>query len=302
MPFEVSLTKARRVAGGRPTDRFARRLQLAFRRAAEKMRAITTDVELVRALESRNSMPVITDARWRTIDFELLVDLDEALREEVGVAGEAELRRVVAEFGTRKARRPAISVRFDLRNPFTEDYVRRKSAELVRGISDRARMQIRDQIEEGFVSGVPVRTTARAIRNGIGLDPRLAQAVRSRAEALAIAGTAEDVAERLVERYADGLLSYRAETIARTETINASNQGVMDSWKQAEREELLPKGMKKRWIAALGSARTCPICEELGESDPIPIDEDFYSTVLGASIARPAAHVSCRCTLGLVRP
>lgn len=290
----IVVAKARRLAAGRPTDTFARRLQQAFIRAAERMREITTDTEIVRALEARNAMPIVTDARWRTIDATLLEDIDAALRAEVGAAGNDELRRMV--------RKAVLIPRFDLRNPYSEDFVRRRAAELVAGVSDKARQQIRDQIEEGFVEGVPVRTTARSIRNSIGLDERLGRAVRTRTEALSASGLSDEVVERLVSRYADGLLKYRAENIARTETIAAANQGVLDSWRQAEREDLIPKGMQKRWIAALGSKRTCPICDELGRSDPVPLNDEFYSTVLSQSFARPPSHPSCRCTIGLVRP
>jgi hypothetical protein len=293
----AQVQKARRLPAGRPTDTFARRLQRAFNRAAERMREITTDAEIIRALESRSATAIVTDARWRTIDAALLVDLDEALRAEVGAAGNDELRRLI----TQKAKAPLIP-RFDIRNPYSEDFVRRRAGELVTGVSAQARQQIRDAIEEGFVEGVPVRTTARSIRNSIGLDARLGRAVRTRTEALSASGLADDVVDRLVSRYADGLLKYRAENIARTETIAASNQGVLDSWRQAEREDLMPKGMQKRWIAALGSKRTCKICDELGRSEPVPINEEFYSSVLGTSFARPPSHSSCRCALGLVRP
>lgn len=295
----VNLEKAR-LPAARPSDAFARGLAVAFRRAAEKMREITTDAAVILALESRNASSILADPRWRAIDAQLFVDLDAVLRAQVGRAGDEELRRVAREFGARKKAAPLVPS-FDLRNPFTEDFVRRRGAELVTSISGQTRTQIREAVEAGFVVGVPVRTTARTIRNSVGLDPRLSRAVRARAEALAGSGLGDEAVDRLVFRYADGLLRYRSELIARTETIAASNQGTLDSWRQAERQELLPPGMQKRWIAALGSSRTCDICEELAAHEPVGIHEEFYSATLGQGLARPPSHPACRCTLGLVR-
>jgi hypothetical protein len=84
--------------------------------------------------------------------------------------------------------------------------------------------------------------------------------------------------------------------------MTASNQGTLDSWRQATSEGLLPRGMQKKWIHARGSLRTCPVCDELGDSDPVPMDGEFYSSILGDSFARPPAHPNCRCTIGLVQP
>jgi hypothetical protein len=292
------LQKARRLVAGRPTDDFAARFAIAMRLAARQMRALFTEDTFIRAISSRNWMPLVTDARWRTIEAQLTEAMEAAINSKIDEAGNAELRRIDTSPVVAKAMRG----RFNLRNPFSEDFVRRRGAELVQGITGRARDQIREAVEAGFVQGIPVRTTARTIMDSLGLDSRLARAVQSHGNALSEAGTPDEIAGRSIEAYADKLLRYRAELIARTETIAASNQGVMDSWRQAERENLLPGGMKKRWIHAAGSARTCPICEELGESEPIPINDEFYSSILGVSFARPGAHPACRCSLGLVRP
>lgn len=292
------LQKARPLVAGRPTDDFAIRFAVAMRTAARQMRSLFNEDTFIRAISARNWMPLTTDARWRTIEAQLIESLEAAINSKIDEAGNAELLRLERTPVVAKA----LTGRFNLRNPFSEDFVRRRGAELVQGITGRARDQIRDAVERGFVQGVPVRTTARTIMDSLGLDPRLARAVQNHGNALSEAGTPDDISDRSIERYADQLLRYRAELIARTETITASNQGVLDSWRQAKDEGLLPGGMLKRWIAALGSKRTCPICEELGESDPVPVDAEFYSSILGQSFARPPSHPACRCVLGLVRP
>jgi len=291
--------KEAELPAARPTASFSDRLQYAALLAAHRMRELWSIEQLERAIAHRNSVPFVTDSRWRVVEHQLHEVIDDALRQAIGEAGGAELARLEREQVLRKAE---IRGAFNLRNPFTEDYVRRSSARLVQGITTEARETIRDTIEAGFVHGVPVRTTARELRETLGLDARLARAVQRQIRTMTDAGSPDDVVEKQAQAYANRLIAYRAEMIARTETMAASNQGVLDSWRQASREGLLPGGMLKRWIHADGSARTCPICEGLGASDPIGVDDSFVSDVTGESYERPPAHPHCRCTIGLVRP
>lgn len=296
MPF-ASTSKAENAPAARPTDDFTRAFQSATLRAAAQMRELFTVESIERAIAARNAMLLVTDARWRVIDAQLSETLEEALRTKVGEGGEAELRRLD------RIAKADVAARFDLRNPFSEDFVRRRGAELVSGITGAARERIREAVEAGFVQGVPVRTTARAIRESVALDPRLARAVENHVQRLADTGADEDTIERQAQAYANRLLSYRAETIARTETMTASNQGTLDSWRQAQREGLIPGGTMKRWIHAKGSTRTCKVCDELGTSEPVAaLGGQFYSTILGEAFDAPPAHPNCRCTVGLVRP
>lgn len=292
------VSKARRVPAARPTDDFSRRFRSATLLAAARMREMFPIEAIERAIAARNAMLLVTDARWRTIEAQLAEAFEEALRAQVAESGEAELARLERAAVLRKA----MTARFDLRNPFSEDFVRRRGGELVRSITEQARERIREAIERGLVQGVPARTTARALRETLGLDERLSRAVGNQVQTLADAGADDDVIERAARAYSDKLLRYRAELIARTETMTASNQGTLDSWRQAEKEGLLPGGMLKRWIHAAGSGRTCPVCTELGNSEPVPMNGTFYSSILGESFERPPSHPACRCALGLVRP
>jgi hypothetical protein len=296
VPF-VSVNKAKPLPAAKPSAAMSRALGEAVHLAARRGRNLWPIETIERMLMHRNAMPLVTDARWRTIEHELLASIEEALRTQVGVAGTAELNRID------NAVQKVLTGRFDLRNPFSEDFVRRRSGELIRGITGAARDYIRDAVEAGLVNGVPVRTTARVIQAGIGLDPRLQRALARHGEELSAQGADDETITDSLERYADQLLSYRSEMIARTETMTASNQGTLDSWRQANNDGLLPGGMMKRWIAAVGSLRTCPICNELADHDPVPaIGGVFTSGILGDSFEAPPAHPNCRCTVGLVRP
>jgi HK97 family phage portal protein len=100
---------------------------------------------------------------------------------------------------------------------------------------------------------------------------------QSLAEGFRLGETIDDLAKR-VKSVFDFCESYRAERIARTETIAASNIGAVEGYKEV--------GVTKtEWYAALDE-RLCPICETLhGKVSPISEGEV------------PPAHVSCRCTV-----
>lgn len=87
----------------------------------------------------------------------------------------------------------------------------------------------------------------------------------------------------------------RAETIARTETMEAANEGQLELWDQAVEEGLLTGKEKVVWIVTPDD-RLCPICEPLdGETTELGGTFD----VDGEEIDGPPAHPNCRCTTGL---
>ena len=110
-----------------------------------------------------------------------------------------------------------------------------------------------------------------------------------------------ELSKHIGELY-DGWRDFRAELIARTETIRSSNAGAVAAYKQA--------GIRaKQWFAT-EDERTCPYCRAL-HGKIIDIDEDFLG--LGEEfqpegaerplkvdyepVAFPPAHPGCRCTV-----
>lgn len=333
-----AVNKARRLAAARPTDAFSEAFRSATLTAAQAMRELWPIETLERAIAQRNPRQLLADRRWRTIEHELSESLQAALSMQLGKAANAELKRIEAAPYVRPRRlrvvRPTgpqilkaseeekedegddgsgfedeggganleLQGSFDLQNPYTLNFVQSESAMLVSGVTERAREQIRQAIERGFVEGIPVRTTAQSIKATLGLDDRLALAVQNQMEQMSAQGASDDVIANAAAKYADRLLDYRATVIARTETMTASNRGILDSWRQAHTEGLLADGMQKQWIHGAGSERTCEACDELGDSDPVGMFETFHSDVLDDDFEAPPAHAQCRCTVGLVAP
>ena len=94
--------------------------------------------------------------------------------------------------------------------------------------------------------------------------------------------TNDQLAAKLADNYA--FSDERAMVISRTETIRASNEGALASYRAADVTE-------KEWTTAEDD-RVSEDCEANGEQGPIGIDEAFDS---GDDV--PPAHPNCRCVV-----
>lgn len=186
----------------------------------------------------------------------------------------------------------------DLTNPRAISWAERHAAELVRELTDTSFNAVHQIIVGMFREGIDPQKAARLIRDVIGLDDRYAQAVQNYRRKLEEGDTPEERTEGLVGRYSQRLLRSRADMIARTESMTASNKGQNELWQQAADKGFLDKERaRQQWIVT-PDERLCDLCNELGDSDPVPLDT-AWSTSEGVFF-NPPAHPSCRCTMGLV--
>jgi SPP1 gp7 family putative phage head morphogenesis protein len=184
---------------------------------------------------------------------------------------------------------PTFNMRFDVANPMAVDWANKHAAQLVTDVTERARASIRRVVADGIANGVTPRDTAKIIRATIGLTERDAGAVMAEHLTLLAKNVSADIAADKAERYAAKLIRSRAMTIARTETMRASNEGQKQLWNQAREKGLLSGKEKKVWIAS----DPCDDCEAV-DGEIVGIDEDF-------SVGdEPPLHPNCRCTIGIV--
>ncbi len=228
----------------------------------------------------------------------------------LGLARDA-ARREVARV-RRDARNTAFdNLHFDLVNPEALRAAAEQAGRLIVDITQETRAAIRSIIARSFTEGITTQGSARLIRELVGLTEPYANAVLNlRLQMLSNPGkkiwagrtpirvprdgASFDLLMRRGGEYARRLLNLRARTIARTETITASNQGQLQLWKQAMDRGLLRFDEAKVWIVTPDD-RLCPICKELG-GEVVFVNRPFST---GDFI--PPAHPSCRCTMGLTR-
>jgi SPP1 gp7 family putative phage head morphogenesis protein len=188
------------------------------------------------------------------------------------------------------ARKKGFNVNLRGKTESAEDYARRRAANLVTAATATAKKAIRSIVVRSIEGQFSPIAAARLIRDVIGLDPRRAQAVANYRESL---GDRADVAD-LTSKYANELLAERAEAIARTETMEALNEGQLEAWRDAQEEGLLSEDATKTWLAT-EDERLCPICEYL-DGQTVALDEDFVGED-GELYDAPTAHVNCRCSM-----
>lgn len=145
-----------------------------------------------------------------------------------------------------------LNIRFDVSDPNAVKWAREHAAELAKGLSETSRQDIQDAVANAL--------------DGDGIDAAYD-------DILAAVGD-ED----------------RADLIARTEIMDAANQGFLQGLSQAQDAGLLPEDATKQWIATSGC---CDECDDL-DGEEVLLDEDFSS-----GDDSPPAHPRCRCALGV---
>lgn len=164
----------------------------------------------------------------------------------------------------------------------------------VRDLTRTVRATAREVLAQGGRYGWNPRETAALLRDTIGLHPRQAAAVSGYAARLREQGT---YSAGEIERYATRQLRVRAETIARTETMQALHEGRRAVWGELQRTGSLRNAeWIREWVIA-EDERTCERCEPfegvqafVGEPFVAPTDES----------TGPPLHPRCRCVERLV--
>lgn len=153
---------------------------------------------------------------------------------------------------------------------------------------------VRQLLETSFSQGIAPLEIAAQIKNAIGLTPEYLQAISRYSRNLTVPDARREL---LTERYRNKLLRYRAETIARTETIRAANIGQLRSWRTAADQGLLPANRTRRLWIITPDDKLCGRCLSL---------RDTTTTLSGVYrvgslyVTTPPAHPRCRCAMGLV--
>lgn len=194
---------------------------------------------------------------------------------------------------------PEMTLAFDLTNPRAVAWAEARTGELIRHISSSSHEAIRQTITSAFTDskGKHPYESAKEIKSRIGLLPAHEQAVAKYKVSLMrerVNGKhayTEAQIRLMTKEYAQKLLRYRAENIARTETLTASHQGQLELWNQAIEQGYLDHDQLMRWVVT----RDDRLCEECAPMHDLtaPIHSGF------PGVGLPPLHPSCRCTVVL---
>jgi hypothetical protein len=185
------------------------------------------------------------------------------------------------------------------------DWARTHAGDMVTAVTQDQRASIRDTVGRVFNGPDDERLTpgeaARTIRSTVGLTPRQNGVALKLRDELVDRGLSAAKVETGIRRYGEKARAYRADLIARTETVGASMQGQQAQWADAAAQGLIPPGEVTRvWLVTLDDRLDTLICA--------PMDNQrtglsgFFVTGDGREIALPPAHPGCRCTVILELP
>lgn len=225
-------------------------------------------------------------------------------------AGEGEARAFNEDGGFRTA--DSVGFAFNKANPEAILWARHRSMELVKWISEEGRANLRAILSQAWANGIPVAEAARRMRSELVMAPNHAAALVNFRKKLTEnegqlvtqgglryrvpkGGMTPEALEKAAARYEARLRRVRAENIARTETVAASNEGQRQLWLQGSAKGYLSANDKRKWLTTpVGACAICiPMNGQLrGLSEP-------FMTASGRAVMGPPAHPSCRCSQGM---
>lgn len=221
-------------------------------------------------------------------------------------------------------------VRYDAANPRAVIAAQRNELELVRGLTRETRETVQRAVIDGQLAGRNPREIAREVRDSITLTPTQSQHVANYRRALEQGDFAnalgrelrdarsdatlrrltrdggalrEEQIDRMVDRYRQNYVSYRAETIARTESARNVHAGLQETYRQAvERGDVEADSLVREWIPGPYTQHARPdhrsralLGQRPGIGEPFVMDDGTRIMHPGDG---PAEHTAnCRCTV-----
>lgn len=220
-------------------------------------------------------------------------------------------------------------IHFNAASPDVIAAARRNTLEQVGGLTQESRANVNAALVDAARSGENPRETARRIRDSIGLTGPQEDALSNYRAALASgdytralgyelssghsdrtvrgaqatgrALTADEI-NTATDRYRQNAINYRAETIARTESLRAAHEGSRDSIRQAiGRGDIDADQLEKSWNPGPATRNARPDHQAMGDRSPIPVLDDFVlpdgTRMSGPGDPRGGAKhtANCRC-------
>lgn len=237
----------------------------------------------------------------------------------VGTATAAELAATAGE--------QILAIGFDPSHPRAAQLARANRLQFIRDFTTEQRTATRLAIAEGFTRGTGTRQTARSFRESIGLNSQQVQWLANyerRLRALDPRSLGMDLRDRrfdktvrraieagreltpkqiesMTERYRARALTYRAETIARTEALRATSEAREESLEQMiEQTGMDRRRVVRVWHATLDK-RTRDFHASMNNQQ-VGLNEKFTDgngnklRYPGDPAAPASSTVNCRCT------
>lgn len=269
----------------REVRRFGRELDDALRKVSESARS-----EAVRrAIDAGNSGGAVAGIdlvpMYNVIDSQQDRIAGEHLRQAITVAGNMTPVEAV--------------LHFDLIEPQAVNYAAQRAGFLIRDVQQQVRDTVNGLVVDALQGDYTYATLADQIERVIPLTSRQAATVENvyskTFERLVAEGKpasrAEVLARQAADKAASQALARRAEGIARTELMTASNAGRFSGFSAGVVGGVYSPESRKEWITG---GNPCPDCDPL-DGEVTDWDEEFSVGLLA-----PPVHPNCRCVVAFL--
>lgn len=219
----------------------------------------------------------------------------------------------------------SLGFHFNRLAPAVQDQADQYAAQFVREIGEDTRSTLAATAQSGVTEGLGPEELAQRLRDSIGLTTAQARAVQNYRRLL-VTGSPEALTRALrdrrydvtasrlaqltpnqidarVDAYRRRYVMYRANTIARYETLYASNAGSISAVQSAIKTGALPASTVKTWKIAKDE-RTCERCRSIPEIQPrgVGLDQPFIwqTGKQAGEVYFAPLHPDCRCTHGFL--
>lgn len=267
--------------------RFGRELDGALHEVAESARSETVR----RAIEQGSADSVVA-----AIDLDPMYNVLGAQQDRI--AGE-HLRQALVAAGTMT---PVEAVmHFDIIEPLAVNYAAQRAGFLIRDVQQQVRDTVNGLVVDALQGDYTYATLADQIERVIPLTSRQAATVEN-VYAKTFdrligqgkpAARAEVLARQAADRAAAQALARRAEGIARTELMTASNAGRFSGFSAGIGNGVYSDQSRKEWITG---GDPCDDCDPL-DGEIVGWDESFSIGLL-----TPPVHPNCRCVVAFLPP
>ncbi len=298
-------------------ERAEGRVAEAIRSALRAVRDAVT-VEAIRqalSVSFYRAIFLLPDRAALEADLKLAFDDLAELHDQAARAAADDITAALREIGSLE------TVAYDRLDPGAVAALQGYRDELIADLTGTMQDAIAQVLTSGVTAGVPQEQLAQDIARTVGLTPQQAQAVANYRRAIlagdasaldrtlrdrrydatlqrAIAGeyVEPERVSAMVRRYAHRMLDFRAQTIARTETLRAVNRGRLEAYRQAiTAGKLDPVDVRRRWLTAHDEL-VCPVCRSIPLLNARGIALDAVYLSADGPIDAPPVHPRCRCT------
>jgi hypothetical protein len=210
--------------------------------------------------------------------------------------------------------------RYDLLNPLTINAVRTLETRALSTLTTEVGNVVRQAVADGITRGVGPRTTARAIRDAVGLAPNQLAEVENFRLALTRIGESKDALnyrardkrfdatlnrirkeggelttdqiDRMTDAYRQRRIALNAETHARTTALDAQRAGNRNAWDTAMTEQGVDRSLiTKRWVATMDKRTR----DEHAAADGTIVQFDELYPYDGGVMVPGEGTYNCRC-------